>query len=114
MSDQQIIAYLQAIRRREVAVKRFAELTEIVNEVGKRMTEEQKNVAPGNPRVHHFNDFGRYGGFIESRGWPTADEIVKARQALASAVGEAQNLWEQIPQEERQGLLPPTAPQVHG
>ena len=44
----------------------------------------------------------------------TADEIVKARQEMFSAVTEAQNLWEQIPQEERQGLLPPTAPQVHG
>jgi hypothetical protein len=39
MSNEQVIAYLQTIRNREEAKKRFMELTEIVNEVGKRMTE---------------------------------------------------------------------------
>ncbi len=65
---------------------------------------------PGNPRVvHHFNDFGMNGGFVEPCKWPTADAIAKARQEMLSAVAEVQNLWDHIPQEQRHGLLPPNA-----
>jgi hypothetical protein len=115
VSNEQIIAYVQAIRRREEAKKRFTELTEVVNEAGKRMTEELKSVTPGNPRVvHHYNGFGMNGGLVEPNKWPSADAIAKARQEMLSAAADAQNLWDHLPQEQRHGLLPPNAPQVHG
>ena len=110
MANEQIIAYLQAIRRREEAKKRFTELTEVVNEVGKRMTEEQKSVTPGNPRVvRYHHDFGMNGGFIEPHKWPTADALTKARQELQSTAAQVEEAWNQIPHDERLGLSPPTA-----
>lgn len=109
MLDQQISAYLQAVRRREAARKQFAELTEVVTEVAKRMAEEQKSVGPGNPRVVHYHGFGLNGGYVEPHKWPTADGITKARQELAAAVAQAEELWNQIPHEQRLGLAPPTA-----
>ena len=114
MSNDQIIAYLQAIRRREEAKKRFTEMAETVNEVGKWMTEELKSVTSGNPRVHHFHGYGMNGGLVEPQKWPSADAIARARQEMLSAAADAQNLWDHIPQEQRHGLLPPNAAQVHG
>ncbi len=115
MSNEQILAYLQAIRRREQAKKRFTELTEVVNEVGKRMTEELKSVTPGNPSVvHHYSGYGMNGGLVEAHKWPSADVLAKARHEMLSAAADAQNLWDHLPQEQRCGLLPPNAPQVHG
>jgi hypothetical protein len=115
VANEQILAYLQAIRRREEAKKRFTELTEIVNEVGKRMTEELKNVTPGNPRVtHHYSEFGMNSGLVEAHKWPSADALAKARQEMLSAAAEAQNLWDHISHEQRHVLLPPNAAQVHG
>jgi hypothetical protein len=54
------------------------------------------------------------GGFVEPRKWPTADAIAKARQEMLAAAEEAQNLWDHIPHDQRHGLLPPNATQVHG
>ena len=112
MSEQHIIAYLQAIRRREEAKRRFAELTEIVNEAGRRMAEELKSVTPGNPRVVHH--FGLNGGLVDHHKWPSANAIATARQEMLSSATDAQNLWDCIPHEQRHGLLPPNVPQVHG
>lgn len=110
MSNEQILAYLQAIRRREEAKKRFTELTEIVNEAGKRMTEELKSVLQGNPRVvHHYSGYGMNGGLVEAHKWPSADVIAKARHEMLSAGADTQNLWDQLPQEQRHGLQPPNA-----
>ncbi len=115
MSNEQIIAYLQAIRRREEARKRFTELTEIVNEVAKRMADEQKNVTPGNPRVvRYHHDFGMNGGFVEPHKWPSADTLTKARQELAAAVSQVEEVWQQIPQDHRLGLCPPATAQTQG
>jgi hypothetical protein len=115
MSNEQVIAYLQAIRRREEARKRFTELTEVVNEVGKLMTEALKSVMPGNPHVvHNFHGYGMQSGLVEPHRWPSAEAIAKARQEMLRATAEAQNLWEQIPQEQRPGLLPPSASLSHG
>jgi len=115
MSNDQILAYLQAIRRRDEAKKRFAELTEIVNDVGKRLTEELKSITPGNPRVvHHYSGFGMNGSLVEPHRWPSADVIAKAHNELLSSAADSQNRWDQLPHEQRYGLLPPNAQQVHG
>jgi hypothetical protein len=98
VSNDHILAYLQAIRRREEAKKRFTELTEIVTEGGKRMAEELKGVVPGNPRVvHHFPGYGMNGGLVDAPRWPSADTIAKARHEMLSAAADAHNLWDQIP-----------------
>jgi hypothetical protein len=107
--NQQIGEYLQAVRRREAARKRFAELTEVITEVAKLMADEQKSAAPGNPRVVHYHGFGMNGGYVEPHKWPTADAITKARQELATAVSQVEELWNQIPHDQRLGLTPPTA-----
>lgn len=79
------------------------------------MGDELKSVTPGNPRVVHiFHGFGMNGGLVEAHKWPSADVIAKARHEMLSAATDAQNLWDQIPQEQRHGLLPPNAAQVHG
>lgn len=109
MLNESISTYLQAVRRREEARKRFTELAEIVNQGVQQITEAQKNIT-ANPRVYRHNiGFGRNGGVVDPQKWPTADAINKARDELFTSTTQVEELWNSIPQEQRVGLLPPHA-----
>jgi hypothetical protein len=118
MLEVQIRDYLQAVRRREAAVKRFAELTEFITDVTRRMADVQKNATPGrfspkssgvipNPLAL---DGSRQTVIVEGYRWPTAEVIEKAKQELIAATGQVDKAWNSIPQDQRLGLSPPTGP----
>ena len=108
MLNESISAYLQAMRRREDARKRFTEIAEIVNQGVQQIAEAQKNIT-ANPRVHRYNvGFGR-NGVVNPQNWPTAETINEARDELFAATTQVEELWNSIPQEQRVGLCPPHA-----
>jgi hypothetical protein len=108
--DQSISNYLQAVRRREEARKRFNDIAEIVNQAAQQIAETQKNTTPGNPRVYQMgHPFGLNGGIVEPHRWPTADAINNACQELRAAVTQVEDAWNSIPHDQRLGLSPPHA-----
>jgi hypothetical protein len=106
---QSISNYLQAVRRREEARKRFTEIAEIVNQAAQQIAETQKNMAPGNQRVYHLGRPFGLSDIVESNRWPTAEAINKAYQELCAAVAQVENEWNSIPHDHRLGLSPPHA-----
>ncbi|HEX4607878.1 MAG TPA: hypothetical protein VH092_06720 [Urbifossiella sp.] len=101
MPDQDIIAYLRALRAREATRKKLEAYLAELKLVTDHLTELVK---AGDPGLGHH----RHNQIPDPQTWPKAEDIIKARGDFYRHAQDAGHSWGQIPSDERAGLANPS------
>lgn len=109
MSSDPVQLYQSKLRAKKDAEAMAEEMVFRVRSFSDRLKDWKRTVVSNMPGVYPASlTFNRSTPSIDGNTWPTAQQVNEALGMYHTAVSELMSAWTAIPEERKEGLMPPT------